>query len=915
MQRIVSVLLVCLILAGCSLPFALPGAESDPNTSNGEQVTISYASWESDRPRFEALAQQFTAANPNIQVAIVPLDDLMNNSGQGDSDSQMAMLRRVVSGADTAPAFFVSPEAYNTNLLMNLQPLMEADPNFQRDDFFAGALERYESDGGVWVLPRYFYVQLLAYNKTLFELANVSEPTPGWSWNDLLGISEQIAQKNGRTIETYGFLDSTGGTLPLYSELVSQGVNIFEIPSQDLVLNEPAFVSSVERIRELSDSGALFNISPMGLGDDTEPVDPSQLVRDGRIGIWPSEMLAYAFFEGEEQNTELDFETGVIPYPTGEGLFDFGGSDGYVISGGTAHPNESWKWIEFLSQQDIEQNTFEGGSSFPGRIPARQSLADELGFRESVDEATAEAYRWALENTGQNPIPTNFDYRAIGILAETMSQVMSDPNADVQQALTEAQGQLDEQLAQVETTPTAEPDMSPVFVATPEPQEAPEGATTITFMNNGYNPSTLRQLSRTFQEQRPDVFVEIAATDTFTGPLEFGEMARTADCFSWWSQPSTDDDLSALLDLQPLIDADSSFERDDYPAALLSMYEHDGRLTGLPYSYNVRTLAYNRTIFEEASIATPTYQWTPDDFLAAAQSLTQGEGDNKQYGYVAMSGPLSDILFFGNQFGAPLTTGSGENIRPNYDDPGVVQTIQWYIDLAKVHEVMPEIELYYRQNETPTETLDPYQLIQNGQVGMWFDWDQGSFGFIEPGIEGEGDAFEVGSAPLPVGNGGLGGDDISTRGFHISAQTEHSQACWDWLKFLSSDINNLQGGTPARLSIARSEEYIQQTSPEAAEIVEVYAEALQQTSQVSDQSTSFGNIDTYWLYKAIDDAINNEMDLDRGLVEAQETTLAFLECLDESEDAQPGTCATEIDPDYEGYSVERGAPFPVEPQG
>ncbi|MEM8529960.1 MAG: extracellular solute-binding protein [Chloroflexota bacterium] len=917
MQRLVSVLVLCFMLAGCSLPFATPGAESDPNAANGDQVTISYAAWESERPRFEALAQEFTEANPTIQVVIVALDDLMNYDDQSGQDSQMAALRRVVSGADTAPAFFVSPEAYNTNLLMDLQPLMEADPNFQRDDFFAGALERYGSAGGVWVLPRYFYIQLLEYNKTLFEIANVPEPTPGWSWNDLLGVSEQIAQKNGRTIETYGFLDSSGGSLPLYAELVSQGVNILETPSQDIVLNDPAIVSSIERIRELSDSGALYNgLSGFGLEtDDTEPVDPAQMVQDGRVGIWPSEMLAYSFFEGEEQNNELNFETGIVPYPTGDGLFDFGGSDGYLISGGTAHPNEAWKWIEFLSRQDIEQDAFEGGGALPGRVPARQSLADELGFWDSFDEATTEAYRWALENDEQNDIPSNFDYRAIAALSDALAQVLNDSNADVQQILTEAQGSLDEELAQVETTPTAEPDMSPVFVATPEPQEAPEGATTITFMNNGYNPSALRQLSRTFQEQRPDIFVEITSTDTFTGPLEFGEMSRMADCFSWWSQPTSDEDLSALLDLQPLLDADSSFDRDDYPAALLSLYEDDGRLTGLPYTYNIRTLSYNRAIFEESGIGTPTYTWTPDDFLASAQSLTTGEGPNKQYGYVAMSGPLSDILFFANQFDAQLTTGSGENTRPNYDDPDVIQTIQWYIDLAEVHEVMPDIELYYRSEETstdPTEIVDPYQFILEGRAGMWFDWDQGSFGFEGPIAEGEEDVLQVGAAPLPVANGGLSGDDISTRGFHISAQSEHTQACWDWLKFLSTDISNLQGGTPARISVSQSEEYIQQTSPEAAETADIYAEALQQTAQVSAQSASFGNIDTYWLYKAIDNAIKDEMDLDRGLAEAQETTLAFLDCLDQSEDAQPGTCAKEVDPDYDGYSLEFDGPMPAE---
>ena len=55
---------------------------------------------------------------------------------------------------------------------------------------------------------------------------------------------------------------------------------------------------------------------------------------------------------------------------------------------------------------------------------------------------------------------------------------------------------------------------------------------------------------------------------------------------------------------------------------------------GLPYAATLRTLNFNRTAFDAAGIKPPTYQWKPDDFLAAAQALTKGDGDKKQFGYV-----------------------------------------------------------------------------------------------------------------------------------------------------------------------------------------------------------------------------------------------------------------------------------------
>jgi hypothetical protein len=66
-------------------------------------------------------------------------------------------------------------------------------------------------------------------------------------------------------------------------------------------------------------------------------------------------------------------------------------------------------------------------------------------------------------------------------LSQAMQTALSDPKANVREALAEAQRQMQESIAQQELTPTPKPNLNPVVVATPEPQEAPVGATTITF--------------------------------------------------------------------------------------------------------------------------------------------------------------------------------------------------------------------------------------------------------------------------------------------------------------------------------------------------------------------------------------------------------------------------------------------------
>src|SRR4029078_1088508 len=142
-------------LAGCSAAPDLPGgtpppsqtdAPSDQNATAvpgvGERRTVSSAVWDYEQQRYEPLAKKFTAEHPNITIALVSLDDMMNvpQHQQDTPDGPLSQLRWIVSGADTAPPFALTPEAFGSGLMLDLAPLMDADSAFKRDDFLPGAL-------------------------------------------------------------------------------------------------------------------------------------------------------------------------------------------------------------------------------------------------------------------------------------------------------------------------------------------------------------------------------------------------------------------------------------------------------------------------------------------------------------------------------------------------------------------------------------------------------------------------------------------------------------------------------------------------------------------------------------------------------------------------------------------------------
>lgn len=919
MQRVWFLVLVAVLIAACgaqqpsgvATPVS-PGV-TPPAGQNGT-VTISFAVWEYERNVYQPLADRFMSENPNIKVVLVSLDDIMMfEPGNNEPAGPLDYLRRVVSAADTAPAFAATQEAFGTPLLFDLKPLMDADATFQRDDFFPGALERYTAKGGVWALPRFYTVPLVVYNRTLFQNAGLPEPRPGWTWEEILAAAERLTERSGTTNLTYGFMEPSGGMLPLVGLLSAQGVDVLNAAPIETDLTMPEYVAIIERLRDLYRRGVLIEpYTRTGPADD-----PIRLIREGRVAIW-SDMTYISSDDGSQWTP--DFPVGRAPFPATEMMSFMTYSEGLIISGGTAHPEAAWRWIEWLSRQTTERPEYET----IGRIPARQSVAQQTDFWSKLDPQTAEAYRWALANSKPVSEPTS-GFAVVSALNQAMQTVISDPKVNVREALAEAQRQMQESIAQQELTPTPKPNLNPVVVATPEPQEAPVGATTITFNVYGYNPAEIRRIVRVFSEQRPDIFVQLQPFEWTPDMQEVtaAMLAQSSDCFTW-SGPLRSDDYPALLDLRPLIDADPAFPRDDFLPALLEYYSNNGRLYGLPYAVSMRVLSYNHAAFEAAGVQPPRADWTPDDFLAAAQALTKGAGDQQQWGYIPLGGPQADLLFFVGQFGASLMVGEGKDLRPNYTDPQTVAAIRWYLDLSAVHKVTPPFKFHYRRDD-PGGDDRSFELIQSGRVGMWLGYGETSENVVllPPGGGPAPTAVplspverDIRIAPLPVGKTGAPLNEMSARGLFISATTRQAQACWEWIKFLSSDTTVMYGDMPARRSIAQSEEFLNQVPPERAAMFEAFRAALAvpvRTTVTSSANAIYSPYsDPYWLFQALSNTLEKGANLEEELATAQRFATAFAECMNR-EGAKAAQCAKEGDPDYNGFNVEEE--LPIRPAG
>lgn len=854
----------------CQLP-------TGSSTTTDGRTTISFAVRDHHREIYETFAKKFMSEYPELHVVIISKDELIDQLlAQDPQPGSLAQQRWILSHADTTLAGNLT-EMSEHDLILDLLPLMAADAGFERADFYPNMLDQYMTAEHLWALPNYRAVHLLSYNKDLFEQLDVPMPELGWSWRELLGTAEQLARKQDGTVIVGGLLASLSNVVPLLeSALEEEGTDLADMPPEQVKFQHETLIDTIMYIRRLQETGAL--VVPRDLNPDVEPaINIYELHQSGQLGMWSSGYFTPGDDDGDLLPEEGSFTVGKTAYPPDEHYFGAVG-EGYVVSAGTAYPDASWQWIEFLSRQPAIFETASVADPGAFLVPARQSVAEATNFWEQLDDETAAAVRWSVEHAiGEADRPRYA--QALTTLSTLAYDLFDKPELDAQELVAQAEEKFEDEVAKTLLTPTPQRSGEPLAVATPEPPINSDERDVITFAVYGRSYINLRQRIKTFNEQQTNVFIKLEGNNTFGSASSIDGLAQTSDCFMWTGTFPTDE-TEMLLDLQPLISAETRLAINDYPGLLLTPYQLAGNLYGLPYTVQLRALHYQRDLFAANGVGEPTAAWTPDDFLAAAQALTAEIRNAQQYGYVPYSGAIPDLLFFIQQFGGEVLHGSGDNFQPNFRDPAVITAIEWYLDLDRVYGVMPPLHTLVNESGGGSETA--LDLVRHGRAGMWFGPGTLMFGAAEDGTEL---TFTEALAPLPVGNAGLHPGDTYIQSLHISGQTEYPQACWEWLVFLSNDASMIAwpGVLPARSSVAQAIDLPPGAPMEDQRLFQIHTALLaEHTNSIHAHTTiDMQSPVLQWFFQALHAVITEDANLAEELATAEQSTTVYIDCLTE----------------------------------
>ena len=340
---------------------------------------------------------------------------------------------------------------------------------------------------------------------------------------------------------------------------------------------------------------------------------------------------------------------------------------------------------------------------------------------------------------------------------------------------------------------------------------ADEGKIALSYTRWG-SPSEMestKELIRQFMDENPDIVVrvDVVSWEQYWQKMATAVLTKTAQDV-WLLSPAYVEQYAAaghLLDLMQFINADATFNIDDYfPYAfdsfsfvikgddMLPAPFGKGPLYAFTRDYNCSLLYYNRDHFDALGLPYPNENWTWDDIVENAKKLTidfDGDGLTDQWGFHGLN-----YNHFARFNGGRLL--DVENRKSTYRSPEVLDAIRFCRDLIYKHKVHP-----------PPDIQIEGEAFTTGKASMTISgvWNIRRFNRSKY-------LWDITSIPTDtrerkrsVVGGGVA--------HCIYSGTKHPDAAWKLVKFLSDEISQRElarSGTsvPVLKKAAYSEEYL-----------------------------------------------------------------------------------------------------------
>ncbi len=827
-------LLVILALLAATGTLASPVALRAQDNS---AVTITLAVFDFNREAFASkLVGDFEASHPGIKIKLISVDPPDVPRSTSGLDEYFEALQKYVSTADVVVVEpgVLSVEATRAGYFLDLAPLAKVDTSLNADDFYPALWQSFAWDQGLWALPTSAQAIAMNYSPAAFDRAGLAYPSDQWTLDDLENAIRKLSQKDAEGKVTVHGIDTLKGfsDLALFRSLLGEGLYDNSTVPNAPRLDKPEVETLLEAWAKLDEDGLLgtdFNKAPISIS----PVFGGAVIKAQSAEPNSDDKRVWTLLPGGKAGLQVQ---------------------GYAVSAGTQHPEQAYALASFLTTR-VE-------ASLLGGAPARRSLQNAPAGDIQVMPAESPEVKALTQKAFENGIPLSemrfTDYLLIAL--QKMKQDKLDAKAALQ--ATEAQAVTNLQAAADKKGKTV------LAVATPVPSNLTPGKTALKFGVTSFvqpfpNREGWERLIQEFTASDP----QIGQIDLNTGFYDATTAAQQFDCFYTPFNAVPSARLSTLLNLDPFLSADSTFDPSDVVGNTLAQLKRENKIWGLPIAIMPAVLKYDKDQFQKAGVSAPDKGWTIDAFTDALKALKANTGDEAPFNAISPGGThlLMLIAAYG---GVPLDYRT-DPPTIDFTGPAVVTAIRQVLDLAKQGYIKysalgnvgnavfigskPSAPIY-------TTSLDGLKMIRGGTA-------EDPYRSVN---------YPRGSQFTPLSYA------IGTA--YISSQAQNPEGCYRWISALAKHPE-LFSAMPARRSLLNDPATSSTRAPDLNAVYQQIDELLKDPNTIPFPSmfdgsgSQAGFLLQHWLYEAFDTYVLHDGDLEAALKDAEGYAKAFQQCI------------------------------------
>lgn len=351
---LVSVLLLSIALAAC-------GNNQETEIPTGEQVTLTYASWDLGAPESETpnmnrlMIQAFMEKYPNIKVNIIErpkIPGTNNDLGWNDFLAARASTQTLpdVFQADNIPFYVINDWAYNiTSVAMADSEYLNVSADIRGASTYGGK---------VMALPNAVHYAGYVVNQTLYDRQGQDFPTVDSTMTEFLAVTKAAA--NHASINNNGVVGLEGieHIIHWYPAQLNANYRWFTLSDNGFNLNSSEFTTTMQLYRSLRTDTtfvleALYDAaaqegSTIQIGDIFPEGDP---FNNGNILAKWFYSWDFGWIQSKINAGEYTWDLEFIGTPVVNGVKRVPiVADFYTIASNTAHPEEAYllaKWMGF----------------------------------------------------------------------------------------------------------------------------------------------------------------------------------------------------------------------------------------------------------------------------------------------------------------------------------------------------------------------------------------------------------------------------------------------------------------------------------------------------------------------------------------------------------------------------------------